>query len=120
MATHCFTITLTTHAVPQQLIENVGSQIIIGGVTFPVGSASLRGFQIQLQACPTNTTAKNIYVGTKNMVVSTKVGCGMALLTGSQPISLGQFGGAEDVADLWFDTDAGTDGTEKIMVTVVG
>ena len=119
MSIHCFSLAVTTAGTPQQLIESIGSQITMLGVTSAVGSATLRGFQIQLQACPTNTAAKNVYVGNRGMVVSTKAGCGFSLLTGTQPISLGQFGGAEDISDLWFDTDAGTNGTEKILVTVV-
>jgi hypothetical protein len=118
MAAICFSNTVTTAGTPQKLVPP-NAQILAGGVTFPVGSATLRGYQIQLQAAPGNVAAKNIYVGNSNMVVSTKVGCGMALLSGSQPISLGQFGGGIDIADLYIDTDAASNGTEKILITIL-
>jgi hypothetical protein len=122
MSIICFSATVATAGTPQNLASTASPAqptINMGGTTFAAASATLRGAQIQLQAAPGNTAAKNIYVGSKGMVVGTKAGCGMTLLTGTQPISLGQFGGLEDLADLWIDTDAGTNGTEKILVTVV-
>lgn len=118
MPMNFFSVTVATPGTPQQLVPDLG-QIIMGGVTYPAGSATLRGFQIQVQAAPGNTAGKSIFVGRKSMVVSTKVGCGFSCLAGTQPISLGQFGGMEDVADLWIDTDSVAAATEKLLVTVV-
>lgn len=116
----CFKNTVTTQGTPQQLVPP-GAQIIMGGVTYPAGSATLRGFQILVQADPGNTASKNIWIGNKSMVVSTRVGCGLALVTGGQPVSLGQYGSLQDLADLWIDTDsAGANGTQNILIIVVG
>ena len=124
MAVNAFENTVVTPGTPQQLVFSGGPQAIVGGVTFPVGSVPMRGAQILLSAHIGNTAGKNIFVGVKGMSIASKTGIAFILPTPTSTqnlqISLGQFGGMIDPADMYIDTDAGTGNTERVIFTVIG
>jgi hypothetical protein len=124
MAINAFENTVATPGTPQQVVFTGGPQTIVGGVTYPAGSVPTRGAQILLSAHPGNTAGKNIFVGVKGMSIASKTGI-LAVLptpttTQNLQISLGQFGGMVDVADLYIDTDSVAAATERIIVSVIG
>ena len=119
MPLQAFSTVLTTHAVPQRVTSNtIPAQPVLSGVL--AGSISPRGCWITLQAPHTNTAGKYIYVGGPSLSVAAKTGIALELLTGGPPQQMFLTDGTSDLADIYFDTDAGTDGTEKLFVGQIG
>lgn len=111
--------TLAAAGTPQQVSSTTSStlpEIIMGGVTYPSGSATQQPAQILLQADPANTGA-NIYIGSKAMVKATRVAVGIVLPKTGAPVTLGQYGGGITLDDLYFDGDTTGD---KLLITTVG
>jgi hypothetical protein len=109
---------VTTPGTPQKLVAVIAPALAtISGMLS--GSISPRGAFVQVQAHPSNTAGKNIFLGTRSdMSISGKSGEGMALLTGQQPQQLFADGGLIDLGEWYMDTDAVTGGTERLLVTV--
>jgi hypothetical protein len=109
---------VTTPGTPQRLVGVIAPALatISGGLA---GSIAPRGAFVQVQAHPGNTAGKNIFLGTRSdMSVAGKSGEGMAVLTGAQPLQIFADGGLIDLGEWYMDTDSGTGGTERLLVTV--
>jgi len=118
MAITMFTATVTTPGTPQRLISAVAPAFPtisgkLSGTVFPKASV------IVLQADPTNTASKNIYIGGSALNATTRAGIGLALAPGaiSPPISLAE--GAVALSEIFIDVDAAAT-TKNLFVTVVG
>lgn len=117
MAAKSFTVAVTTPGTIQNLASLVGSKLPqISGVLS--GPAELRGTVINFQADPTNTAAKNIYVGGPDLNVASRVGIGLCLAPGA--IAQGIYlDGTTTLADFWIDVDTAAT-TKNLFVIVVG
>jgi len=119
MAITMFTATVTTPGTPQRLISAVAPAFPT--ITGALGSGPIfpRASVIVLQADPTNTASKNIYIGGSALNATTRAGIGLALAPGaiSPPISLAE--GAVALSEIFIDVDAAAT-TKNLFVTVVG
>jgi hypothetical protein len=75
---------------------------------------------ISFQAAPTNTSAKNIFIGGPQLSISTKTGIGYVLAPGAFSPAIELSNGTTDLADFWIDTDSSNAATETVYVLVVG
>ncbi len=114
-----FSTVVTTAGTPQRLTAspNPALATVSGALG---GSLSPRGCFISLQAPHTNTAGKYIYVGGPTMNVAAETGIWWEILTGSAPVKIFLTDGETDLADYYIDTDAGTNGTEKLFVATIG
>lgn len=108
-----FAVTVTTAGTPVQASKATAPslpQVIIGGVTYPSGSASTSFKQLVIQNPPGSTG--NLYVGGPALVKATLANVGAVLTPGSS-LNLGQYGGDGLLDDIWLDTD--TSGNKAIF-----
>ena len=119
MSVICASATLAAAGTPQSISAATAPSLpamIMGGRTYPAGSATPRVYQLMAQADPSNTGA-NIYLGGPQMVKGTRANVGAVLPKTAAPISLGQYGGAFALTDLFFDGDTTGD---KLLLMLVG
>lgn len=116
MAAKCFVVTVTTPGTIQNLLAMVAAKLPqISGVL--AGPTEMRASAISFQADPTNTAAKNVYVGSQDLNVGTRTGIGLALLPGvASPVY--HLNGSTSIADFWIDIDTGAT-TKNLFVTVL-
>ncbi len=122
MPAQFFSAKVTTAGTPQNLGASAtpaGPVVSSGSQTFPQGSVEIGGSVILLQADPSNTAAKSIYVGGPGLSVSGRTGVGMVLAPGAFSPAIQVGDGFARLTDFWIDTD-GTSATEQVFVTVVG
>ena len=108
----CYTVTVTTPGTPQNLLAMIqalsaGAKVaqLTGALSGPL-DARITG--LMFQADPSNTASKNVYIGSSDLNVASRVGIGLALGPGSQPsywIELD--GGSPSLGELWIDIDTG-------------
>lgn len=122
MSVLCFSAVVATPGTPQRLVSSTVpnmATISAGGVTSAAGAA-VSASNMSVQAAPTNTSAKNIFIGGPGMSVASKTGIGLALLTGSAPVEINFSSGEFTLDDLWIDTDSTNAATERVYVMLVG
>jgi hypothetical protein len=110
---------LTASGTPQRVSTSLAAvlpAITINGVTYAGGSATERVYQLMAQAAPSNT-GTNIYLGGPGMLKATLANTGLVLTKTAPPVSLGQYGGAFALDDVWFDADTSGD---KLLLTLIG
>jgi hypothetical protein len=108
-----FAVTITTSGTPQKLSAATSPALpsmIIGGVTYPSGSAATGFKQLVIQNPPGSTG--NLYVGGSALVKGTLANLGQVLIPGAS-ITFGQWGGDGLLDDIWVDTD--TSGNKAIV-----
>ena len=108
---------VTTPGTPNQLIATASPALaaitgLLGGTVAPRGSC------LVFQADPTNTAAKNIYIGQKGMNAASRAGVGMILAPGvfSPPLISD---GSIDLGDFYIDVDAAAT-IKNVLVSIVG
>lgn len=111
--------TLAAAGTPQSVARSsapAAPTMIVGGITYPAGSATERFFQVLAQADPGNA-GTNIYLGGPAMVKGTRANVGLVLAKTAAPVSLGQYGGSFELDQIWFDGDTTGD---KLLLTLIG
>lgn len=123
MSVSFYEVTIATPGTPQQLSKTLlpsGPTITMGGITSVAGGATQAFTQISIQAAPSNTATKSVFVGGPSMNRTTLVGVGAQLLPGASTPPIGQHGGAITLDDIWIDTDSTNAATEKVLLILVG
>lgn len=117
MAAKSFTVAVASPGTPQKLSTLINAKLpqITGVLSGPV---ELRGAVVNFQADPTNTSAKNVYVGGSDLNVTTRVGIGLALAPGVAAQGI-YVDGTTTLDDFWIDADTGAT-TRNLFVIVVG
>lgn len=108
----CYTVSVATPGTPQNLFTTInalaGNKLAqFSGVLS--GPLDMRVKGIMFQADPSNTAAKNIYIGSNDLNVASHVGIGLALSPTSPPsywIELDDATSAS-LSELMIDADAG-------------
>lgn len=120
MAFTAYTVTIATPGTPQHLDVAPGlPTVIVQGVTYPSGASTPRGHSVMLSSLPTNTAAKNIWVGGPNLSVAGKTGVAFTLAPG-QSVTIGQDDVGVSLDQIWVDTDSVNAATEKVGVGIIG
>lgn len=86
-----------------------------GGLAGPV---DLRIKGVMFQADPGNTASKNLYVGSSDLSVSSKIGIGLALLPGVVSPWISFEDSNASLRELWYDVDTAAT-VKNLFVTVV-
>jgi hypothetical protein len=104
----CYTISVTTPGTPQNIlaaIQALSSGAKVGQLTGQLsGALDLRIRGIAFQADPANTASKNVYIGSSDINVASKIGIGMALGPGVLSTWI-NVDNTASLAELWFDID---------------
>lgn len=117
MATQFLTAVVTTPGTPQKITASVTPALAaISGLLS--GSIVPRGSCLLLQADPSNTAAKNIYIGGSAMNVASRQNIGLALAPATQPVQIFS-DGSVDLGDFYIDADTGAT-TKNLLITIIG